>query len=150
MQGTKNNLECFRFIFSLLCLNFQVQIVWTTNAGPHAMAFKKNSPFTPFMERIMNQVIDSGHFNKLIKDYEAKSSKECMEVVKDEGTPLSYQKLFTIFGIIGAGMGIAVVMLIMEIINKKTKSKLDLLQPNQDVDMVETRMTNSTTQTVNF
>ena len=114
------------------------------------MAFKKNSPFTPFMKRLMNQVIDSGHFNKLIKDYEAKSSKECMEVVKDEGTPLSYQKLFTIFGIIGAGMGIAVLMLIMEIISQKTKSKLDLHQPNQDVDMVKTRMTNSSTQTVNF
>lgn len=109
------------------------------------MAFKKNSPFTPFMKRIMNQVIDSGHFNKLIKDYEAKSSKECSEAVKDEGTPLSYQKLITIFGIIGAGMVIAISMLIFEVNSKKITSN-----HNQRSDVVKFGKVNSSTQTVNI
>ena len=77
------------------------------------MALKKNSPFTPSMKKVLLKIIESGQLNKLIAKYNTKA--KCSNVKDGEGVPLTYQKLFLLFIIMGFGIILGSFVLLVEI-----------------------------------
>lgn len=98
-------------------------------AGAHAMALKKHSPYTPFLKMVMIKLFESGQINRLVANYDAKTI--CNPVQDDEGTPLSYQKLFLLFTLIVGAMVLALVVLVYEVLKNKCKPKVQITEEQQ-------------------
>ena len=94
------------------------------------MALKKNSPYTPFLKMAMIKLFESGQIKKLIAKYDATTI--CNPIKEDEGTPLSYQKLFLLFALIVSAMVLAVVVLVYEVLNNKCKPKIQITKEQQN------------------
>ena len=104
-------------------------MVWKIIGGAHAMALKKNSPYTPFMTMVMIKLFESGQIHRLITNYNSKAN--CNPVIKDDGTPLSYQKLFLLFTLILGAMVLAILVLVYEVLNDKVKPKVQITKEQQ-------------------
>lgn len=114
------------------------------------MALRKNSPYTPFMKRMMRNVIYSGHLKRLISKYDSMSSKECILIKDPETNSLSYQKLLTVFTIIGVGTALSFLFLILEIVIGRTKLKTNWNCQNSNQEITKPGMVNCATQTNNL
>ena len=93
------------------------------------MALKKNSPYTPFLKMAMIKLFESGQIKKLIAKYDATTI--CNPIKEDEGTPLSYQKLFLLFALIVGAMVLALVVLVYEVLKNKCKPKVQITEEQQ-------------------
>ena len=136
-------------------MTFQVRVVWKKMTSSHSITLRKNSPYTPFLKRIMLNLIESGQLQKIKDEYARKANRLCeMTIEKDEnedGTPLSYQKVFMLFVIIGAGITLSLSTLMFERFVKRMK--LNLKWSHQDgllQEIPKPRMVDSSTQTYNF
>ena len=75
---------------------------------------------------VMNKLIDTGHISKLIAKYD--SNTICNPVKEDQGTPLSYQKLFLLFALIIIGMASALIVMICEVLKNQCKPKIEAMK----------------------
>ena len=104
-------------------------MVWKIIGGAHAMALKKNSPYTPFMTMVMIKLFESGQIHRLITNYNSKTI--CNPTMNDDGTPLGYQKLFLLFTFTLGAMVLAILVLVYEVLNNKSKPKVQITMEQQ-------------------
>ena len=78
-----------------------------------SLALKTNSPYTPFLKKVILQIIDSGQLQRLMTQYN--SEEICDPFLEDAGTPLSLKKLFLLYLIISLGMMFSILLLVFEI-----------------------------------
>ena len=123
----------------------------------YGIVLRKNSPYTPFMKRMMLSLMERGQLQRMKDAYATRANRICeLSMERDEnedGTPLSYQKLFLLFVIIGGGITLSLSTLMFERFVKRMK--LNLKWRHQDVDgpvqeIPKPRMVDSSTQTYNF
>ena len=114
-------------VFMLLSFDSKFRFIWTSRVSSYGITLRKGSPYTPFMKHIMLKVKESGQQQRIIDEYAVKANRICEQSslqTEDDGIALSYKKLFMLFVIIAVGMIMAIIMLILEISNKRIKLKL--------------------------
>ena len=119
----------------------QIHIVKTVIAGISGIALKKNSPYTPFFNQILMKIILSGQMDKMKAYYE--SNNVCDPAKKVDGTSLSYQKVITLFLIIGSGMSFAVIVLVYELISSYCRPRIE----TDIMEVIEPRFKDTSVQT---
>ena len=121
----------------------------------YGIVLRKNSPYTPFMKRMMLSLMERGQLQRMKDAYATRANRICeLSMERDEnedGTPLSYQKLFLLFVIIGGGITLSLSTLMFERFVKRMK--LNLKWSHQDSlvqEIPKPKMVDSSTQTYNF
>ena len=96
------------------------------------------------MKHIMLKVKESGQQQRITDEYVSRANHICQQSIQEtedsNGIALSYKKLFILFVIIALGMITAIIMLIIEISNKRFMLKLKWRYQNPE-------MVTSSTQT---
>ena len=82
------------------------------------MALTKNSPYTPFIKSALSKLTDAGLMAKLKAMHDSKAICE-MSSRQEEGTSLSFKKLFSSYLIMAFGIVMAFITLFLELIKKK-------------------------------
>ena len=97
---------------------FQIQVAWTEVVGCMGMALTKNSPYTPFIKSALTKITDAGLIAKLKAKHDSKAICHTSSQL-EEGTPLSWKKLFALYLIMAIGIVIAFITLFLELLKKK-------------------------------
>ena len=89
------------------------------------------------MKHIMLKVKESGQQQRITDEYVSRANHICQQSIQEtedsNGIALSYKKLFILFVIIALGMITAIIMLIIEISNKRIKLKLKWRYQNPEM-----------------
>ena len=138
----------------------KVQIIGNVVLGSSGIALKKGSPYTKFLNEVWLKLYRSGQIIKLKSEYESKNV--CDPMLEEDGTSLTYQKLFLLFAIIAGAMMLALLIMLFEILlHSHFKSKdmpreqFEILthtyhQESHNHEISKPEMVNSTTKTCNF
>ena len=89
------------------------------------------------MKHIMLKVKESGQQQRITDEYVSRANHICQQSIQEtedsNGIALSYKKLFILFVIIALGMITAIIMLIIEISNKRFMLKLKWRYQNPEM-----------------
>ena len=91
---------------------FQIEEAWTYKVGSVAFAVTKGLPYEMFMKNVIREISEKGQLHKLRQQW-ITSHPYCGEL-DENATPLSLQKLISLFIICIIGISIALVTLFIE------------------------------------
>ncbi len=99
-------------------LSVQLEPAWESNfPGLVSMAVPKNSPYKPFLWAATLDLHERGQKDFLVSRFAVKSPHDCKEaasVPNPTNVTLGFEKIFTLFLLMGAGMMASLALLIME------------------------------------
>ena len=87
-------------------------MVWETKMGLIGLPITKGLPYGIFMNQIIFEITENGQLNKLLKKW-AVPKPDCIPI-QNEGDPLSFAKMISLFIISMMGIFIAIIIIIIE------------------------------------
>ena len=93
-------------------IKFQIEEAWTYRVGSLAFAVTKGLPYEMFMKKVIREISEKGQLHKLRQQW-ITPHPYCGEL-NENVTPLSLQKLLSLFIICIIGISIALVTLFIE------------------------------------
>ena len=98
--------------------------------GYMSYTLSKNSPYRKFMNRVLVKMFGSGQYQRLMNRWKDKKPS-CTPLVR-KGNPLSFEKLVSLFFIIGIGIVSALVVMIYEKFTFSENEKARLIEQREE------------------
>ena len=143
-DDVKKSIQCQVLIttsFLILFINTiflftQIHRAWTAKAPfwPLAMALRKRSPYTKFLNRIMGKMLERGQWSQTIKSLRG-NKLICLPEEEYHTPPISINKASFLFFIFVVGLVCAIIALCFETLGRKSmpKSTVTYQESNKNI-----------------
>ena len=114
----------------MMLLPIQIEEIMTKKDGLMTYGLSKHSPYKIYMNRILLKILANGQYFRLMKNWKV-SKQDCTPLIRS-GTPLSFEKLFSLFFIIGIGVIAAWIVMLYEKCTFSEKVKAEFIKQRED------------------
>ena len=96
----------------LYSIIFQIEEVWKYKMGIFSIPMTQGLPYEIFMRQLVFEMTERGQLNQVLKKWE-EAKPDCGAILRS-GSPLSWQKLITVFVIVKMGIILSLATLFIE------------------------------------